>query len=537
MNKIDYLIAAFFIIVIVAALYIRFTYEPPININVNIGSYNGTAYPFEKISIPIEVNNIGSSNIKDMGFEVLVNGNTTMEYSLTIPSGKEAVFYFNYTPTSSGNYNITAIADPAKLYPIVDRQRAMASTKIVVAVPQALEPYAQINPNNIVYIKEANLTNTGALLSIYLSKNYTINLFNFTDLNIPYNLFSSLIGLTYNYINQIGMAYANYTNGSSIYAIWIKGYINEAAVQSAISAIDPNYSIINMDNTSLTFAKLKNTTICSWYSNGWIKNIVYKGGNCESLILSNYSNPIPNNQAFESISNFSPDNATLLGTYEGYYFSSNAPFAAKILAYPNAVIFPSVSENLGSIVCYGVMSNLNNQSYCSTYLFPASHKIGKLGLIMTTTYIPPYNYTLFSLINQSGIVGAVPVNVNLLQKLGGKGKSLQFISGFSNACNIPGFYCSNVNFANGMIYLTLKNTGNSTISINSFECFVQRGFFKKENVTLAPGSEANLNTTCYQNDSIITGIPLGLKVNLALNYTQENVSKTVIGSAIVNFFS
>jgi len=38
MNKIDYLILVFFIAVVLVALYIRFTYQPPVNLDVTLSS-------------------------------------------------------------------------------------------------------------------------------------------------------------------------------------------------------------------------------------------------------------------------------------------------------------------------------------------------------------------------------------------------------------------------------------------------------------------------------------------------------------------
>jgi len=241
MNKIDYLILVFFVAVVLVALYIRFTYQPPVNLEVTLSSSNSTIFPFQKAVVQINVNNVGSSNINGMGFEVLVNGNASREYSLTIPSGKEAVFYFNFTPNTNGTYNITAVADPAKLYPIVDRSKTVATTFINVKAPQALEAYAPISPKGLIYLKEANLTSTGALLATFLDYNYSISELNFADLNLPYTLFTSLIGIAHNYISEIGVAYANYSNGSSIYSIWLKGSINQNAILSALEAVNASY--------------------------------------------------------------------------------------------------------------------------------------------------------------------------------------------------------------------------------------------------------------------------------------------------------
>ncbi len=541
MNKIDYLIAIFFVAVVIVALYIRFTYQPPINLVVNISARRGEVFPFELVSLPIEVSNIGSSNINGMGFSVLVNGNLSREYSLTIPSGKEALFYFNFTPQESGTYNITAIADPAKLYPLVNRKTAEATVLLNVAQPEALMSYAPISPKGLVFAEEANLTSYGSLLALYFAKNYSIPQLNYADLNLPYTLFSSLIALTYNYISRIGIAYGNYTNGSSVYSVWIQGSINENAVKSALEAVNASYSEELVNGLNITYAKLgKNETFCSWYANGWLKNLVYQNmyGNasCLSLIGRNYSNPIPNETSFEKISSFSPANASDLGEFKEFYFPTNSSFAAKIMSFSNAVIFPVINKNIGSDICFGIISNLTNRSYCSTYIFPISNKIGKWGLIRTSTYIYPYNLTLFSFVNQTYILQAVPTNIKLISGFGINGTSFSFVNGFANTCNLQGFGCTNLKFVNGNIYFTLKNLGNESVKINSINCFVERGKVTASNVTILPNGAANFTATCYQNDTQISGVPLGLKVNLAVNYSINNESKTSFGNAIINFF-
>ncbi|MFP3288907.1 MAG: CARDB domain-containing protein [Candidatus Micrarchaeota archaeon] len=537
MNKIDYLILVFFVAVVVVALYIRFTYQPPVNLDLTLSSSNSTIYPFQKAEVQISVDNIGSSNINGMGLEVLVNGNASREYSLTIPSGKEAVFYFNFTPNTYGIYNITAVADPAKLYPIIDRSKTIATTIINVKAPQALEAYAPISSNGLIYLKEANLTSVGALVATFLYYNYSINELNFADLNLPYTLFTSLIGIAHNYISDIGVAYANYSNGSSIYSIWLEGSINQNAILSALQAVNASYTQKEVNGNNVTLAELgKNITLCSWYSNGWIKNIVYKNGSCLSLIDKNYTNPLPNNPAFTKMENFMPNNTVLLADYKAYYFPTNSPYAARILAYSNAVIVPSINQNPVSLVCYGIITNITNQSYCSTYIFQASHKIGKLGLVRTSTFIVPYNFTLFSLVNQSAIISAVPVNINLLKELGANGSSFVFSSGFTNYCNVENFSCINVKFANGQIYFTLKNIMNRSVTINGINCFIGKGKETPANISIAPGSNASLVATCYQNNTIITGIPLGLRVALNVSYVINNERRNALGSAIINFF-
>jgi len=182
-------------------------------------------------------------------------------------------------------------------------------------------------------LEEANFTSTGALVAMFLNYNYSIGELSFADLNLPYTLFTSLIGVAHNYISEIGVAYANYSNRSSIYSIWLKGSINQNAILSALQAVNASYTQKEVNGNNVTFAELgKNITFCSWYSNGWIKNIVFKNGSCLSLIVKNYTNPLPNSPAFTKIENFVPNNTVLLADYKAYYFPTNSPSAARIFS-------------------------------------------------------------------------------------------------------------------------------------------------------------------------------------------------------------
>jgi len=96
-------------------------------------------------------------------------------------------------------------------------------------------------------------------LSTFFDYNYSISELNFADLNLPYTLFTSLIGIAHNYISEIGVAYANYSNGSSIYSIWLKGSINQNAILSALEAVNASYIQKEVNGNNVTFAELEKT--------------------------------------------------------------------------------------------------------------------------------------------------------------------------------------------------------------------------------------------------------------------------------------
>ncbi|MCL4553218.1 MAG: hypothetical protein M1305_06685, partial [Candidatus Marsarchaeota archaeon] len=121
---------ALFAVVLAVALYIRYFSSPTLSIRVGFSrsaaSY-GTVYPYQKLVFNVSLNNTGSSEISDMGVDVLLNGNTTYVYGVTIPQGRSTSVSFNYTPSAPGAYNFTVVADGGRLYNLADRQAASST--------------------------------------------------------------------------------------------------------------------------------------------------------------------------------------------------------------------------------------------------------------------------------------------------------------------------------------------------------------------------------------------------------------------------
>ncbi|MGC8710177.1 MAG: hypothetical protein ACP5RF_01010 [Candidatus Micrarchaeia archaeon] len=547
MEKIDYALVVFFIFIVLIALYFRYYYQPGIDLHVSFGTSNlQNLFPLRQVDLPIIINNTGSSNVDEIGFEVLVKNsenltyNSSTNYRITVPAGKEAIIYFNFTPTEPGNYSVMAIADPAKFYNIVDRSNAQATKYVYVNAPQPAEAYSPITGRNLTYLTEINMSQQGSLVALYLNMNYSLPIFDYTDINLPYTFFSSLITMISPYIRQINVAYANYTNGSSIYSVWIRGYLNPDLVKIALNGTNASVSTYEANGTNVTVAELaKNVSLCSWYSDGWIKSVAYKGpSSCIGLIGANNSNYMPITTESSKFEDFDLANSTLLASYDSYYFPTASFSAEKIFEYGNEFVAPSINENIGDNKCYGIISSVNNQSYCSTYLFQTYGKIMPVGLVRTSEYLPPYNLSVFALTNESLVLEAVPLNVNLLKLLNFSGKSVAFESGFASKCSIAGFGCANVTFASGSITFRLGNEKLYPVKINNVLCSEDgTGMPTKIDSLVNSGSNTLLTAKCYSMNQIISGLPFNLNLKIILNYTSNNVTALSKGNATVNFFS
>ena len=176
MKKEFYFWAMFFIAVAAAAIYFRYYYQPAIGVSVafsaNQSSF-GSVYPFSELRLPVKVSNVGSAAFRNLSVSILVNGNLSSVYLVTMPPGKEATIYYNFTPEGSGAYNISAVADLGKVYNVQNRDSAKSTIRIFVEEPEAPRPYAVIPPGAVNF-SSAQGSAAGLMTAEYIRSAYGI---------------------------------------------------------------------------------------------------------------------------------------------------------------------------------------------------------------------------------------------------------------------------------------------------------------------------------------------------------------------------
>lgn len=532
------------IVVVLFSLYLKLNSTSTIGMFVGISNNvgNNLLYPFQRVIIPINVTNTGSSAITNVVFTIKINGNTSTSYQLTIPVGKNVNIQYNFTPKVAGMYNISVVADPADIYQIANRNNAHNSTFINVSMAQNAMPYLLLPNRNVTSSGSLDLGRAGFLASSFIYQTYGIPSFAPTS---KYDAFVfSVLNLTQQYVRNVSTAYAGYANGDYAYSVWTSGYLSPRIMGVAASA--KGYQAINytLRGRNVTFVDLGNdTTYCSWYDMGWIKNVVYH--NLSFTCLSIYDNttatltsPLQSMNSTVYSKTLAINGSIFLGNYTSRVgndskFGSLAQVGSEFIA-------TSIGSNstIGT-KCYGVINTVNGTSYCSTYILPLQGGIQGIALLRTSSQIGNLNASALSVINNSRIFQAVPIAIGFIKSLNLTGQSAVFNSGFSNSCNfLNSFACNATNFRNGTMSLSITNNLNSTARINSMYCRT-RGNVKSTplNFSLAAHSTANANVTCYTNGNVIAGVPLNLKVSLLLNYTSLNITNTVNGNATVNVFS
>ena len=519
-----YLWAAFFIAVIVISLYFRLYYQAPISLNISMPSYNTTkVYPYQQVSIPITISNTGSSSFSNLTFGLYINGNVSTVYKASIPGSKQALMHFNFTPKSAGTYKISFIADPSKLYNIINRRTARANTTITVSPQQAAAPYANFN-KGALGVDTFELSPLGFAVSTFLVNNFSTTRFSLTTSTNVDNFIYPAVDVYMPYIKKIAVAHAYYTN-YSLASIWISGYINPDSLDQV--AIGKGINVTLSGNVSLI--KLGNsTTACSWYSGGWTKVLIsILGNSCLSYLNKtsafNYS----------ALYNTLNDKNTSILNYSGYI--SNLTYSGDILYKNKTFLYQSLMHGGKGVnfsnTCYGNILNISNTSYCSTNLISGNFMLSKV-----TKLIGNYNVSVWALTNTSNIEQGSSYALGLAEAYNLTGNKTVFVSAFVNKCYLEASLpCSSPAFNYNNITISFSNDFNEPVTINTLGCFLAGNYTPSElGLTVAPGKSASISATCYNNGATLSGIvPLGLEFSLVLNYTVGGKTATSQGYAYI----
>lgn len=530
MRKEAYFWILFAVIVISAAGYARYYYRPALAVSVKFTNDSYSAYPYQNVPIPIIVGNGGSALIRNLNIGVFVNDNLTDVYNVTLPVGKNVTLYFNYTPKLSGRLSITAIADPGNLYNIKDRRGAEGGTLLFVNDYQAPAPYSLLPNTRPDSLEVADMNSGGYLFSSYLSSNYNITEFSLSNINAVNNFLYPIMNLTYNYIAELSFASARY-NGSKIYSFWIRGYLSPAIIRVAATGRNLNTTDYRVGPINVTFVELGyNSTLCSWYSGGWIKSIGYSGsGTCLRFVNASMGSGF----AYRNYS-VGANGGSILANYT--IASSNGLRYGSLVLYQNGTfVYAGIWRNNSKGGCFGVISYLNNVSYCNEVLLQRSGKIGNFSLLRTMAVINNDNVSVLSLVNNSRLFDQVAQNEYIENSLNITGTSSQFVSVLRNSCSFPGSLgCFNISYGISNVTFQIANRMNASIRLNSIGCYWHGGSRPSLlNRTLLKNQTASLTVPCYDRGFAISGVPLNLNLNLFLNYSLNNTSHTLQGKAFI----
>ncbi|MDE1825209.1 MAG: hypothetical protein KGH61_00800 [Candidatus Micrarchaeota archaeon] len=528
-------------VIIVASLYLRefSNQELSLSVQINSSAMNSQIYPYQKLAVPITVQNTGGTPIKSVTLEVLINGSATTSYDVTIPPGKSTTISYNFTPASSGKYNVSVIADPGKLYDVSSRQNAQSAMLVRVLGAEPAASYSLLPEGNTTSYRDATLSASGLILSNFLSRNYVIS--DLSPVSQNDSVVYSLLNISEQYVKNMSASYAKYANGSSAYSVWIRGYLLPSIVGYAVEG--RGYAAVNYTygGKTVMFSNLGNhTTICSWYEGGWIKTVQYTsaGPNCRGIANGTVKTMGPLAAGVNSTiyNKTYVQNSTQIGSFN-YFAGSRNSFAKMLLLNGSVSLIPIISQNTVASGCLGVVTSTQNNTFCTIYTPPAYG----YELLKTTALIGGYNASVFSLVNDSpnNIGLAASEAVGLINGMGLRGPSFNFTSPNLVKCSFnDSFRCSNLTAKGNKIGFNLTNDLGVPVRINAIACYLSIPFaIFRIDVQVPAGGSARLSTVCYQAGVPVNGLLLDPELNLYMNYTYGNSNRLIHGNATVNLLT
>ncbi len=521
-------------ILLIVMFYYNFVKQPqPISVNIKLNSENTTIYPYQLIYATANITNTGKTDFKAVPFGVIYNGSLVDIYNISLPAGEHTLINFTQEPTAPGNYSLEVVVDPNQGSGTISNSSTIKTSIYFNVIPEENPKPAEILSNNNTYEKLQFQDGESYVVTSYLNKDYGLSIFSASDIPSINAFLTPILNLTYSYIKNIYSAEAIYKN-STVYSFWIQGPLTQNLFYQA--AKGANLTVINKttkQNYNVVYIQVdKNTTMCSWYQGGWTKSLAVMGiQNCGSFINESTYNNTPKLQ-----------NANVLPYLGSNDMLENITFKSipgngygKLFVINQSFVFESELPNLGgNPVCYGLINVVNNVSYCSTYIFKNNNNtIGPISLIDTKAYISNYNLSVISLINTTYALEQTNRNIQILKNINYNGVSENFSSGITNNCIFnASISCNNPTFGVNGLTMQLRDLTNQTFKLNKIACYnLGTPTFTVVNKTLGSGITSNVTIPCYENGNTITGVALGLYVNMIMNYTTLNKSYTAIGKA------
>ena len=543
MESIDWIILIAFIAVAAYAAYSLlgpYFIQTPVSIGLSFASQSPSQiYPFEKVNLPLQISNLGSNPIENMNIQVYMNGNAFEYYTVTLPQGKSATISFNFTPDSAGSYAISAAADPGKLYDVADRNAAQSAVYVNVSAYEKADPWSLLPSGNVTSTSYFNGTPLALVTLDLLKSEYGISLLHNSQTTGFDNVFWPMFNVTNQYIRNVSIAYANYSGGSSAYSVWLRAYLVPSVVKDAESGAGLYTLTTQMDGINVTYSRYGKTSVCSWYSEGWIKIVEYSDSNCTSAASGSIAGNYLHGYAYQQ-----PVNITLPGNYSSgginasyAYALGNSRFGiGRMGVLGDGIAVPMVAGNSDTSkrTCYGTISTYGNVSVCSTYLFASGQRgIGPTSVVMSTRLTSRYNASMILFVNTSALSSNLQLATNYLDSLKLNGTGVGFTSALQSSCSFESrFSCTYYNFTNSTLDIGLDSI-NGTSKVVNAQCFYGKAG-KSENESVYVGNSVKeISINCYDGANRISGVALGLNLTVKIGYTVGNSVGDASGSAMI----
>ncbi len=553
-NTIFYLAIAIAIIAVVYIATFGTMHAKTYSVKTALYSSNlSQLYTFNTTKFLLAVNNTGNTYVSGMLVGFYVDGVSLHTYNVSIPVGKTAYIYINYTFAAPGQYSFKAISDPAKILNLLPGSTTTAVLTANVSNTTAPEPFSSIPNTNISSSHSFQLLgNTFPFLSL-LYGDYNISVLD--SIYAPSGNIAAGIGKnTYGAINISYGVYAKYANGSYAQSLWLQGASSTFYIAQIASSFISIKNVSESHNGTWEFLLENNTSLCIGFSGGWTKILTYhsRSGNYSCVGISesvHNQSEVPRIRAltqnapllFNYSSKLEYVNSTYLGSSLG--ISGSTLSVTKMYQNKHGMFIgyikesartPSANNSTGE--CYGLLSN---GKICSVFVLPKSTPTTSANVLLveTTEVVGNHTARLYSLVNATSEADANYNAVHLLEAINMSGLPMTWNSPFSSKCvlNSTALSCNFLKFysQNSTAVLHITNLANRSVELTQGACYMS-GMRQNEteNVTLVPHGAANLTVKCR-----IIPLPMIGMMNsytLELNYTVGSASNWAYGTLNVS---
>ncbi len=540
------------VIVIIAAvsIYLYRISNQVYSISVDVKNITTTRiYPYQTIHLNVTIANRGVQAVSDMFVNLYSNNSEVGSYKVSLPARTSTHILANYTYNYSGNYSFEAVADPAHVLNIVNRNTTQSGILITVLPPSQPEIYTSIPNNGINYTQSFTLSSGGVALVSYLDNFYNLSVAE-GMLGINRQIFDPLFSDIQGMVTNVNGAYAEYNSGEKAYVVWLQGIANNQTINTVLNTFRFQHTTSSADGVVKDYYIDNSTTsICSFYQDGWTKVIVYYNASepftCLSVTAKNYT-PTTSSRIIASLKN-----DTQLEHYQtGFYYTNYSSLGSSLIDSNSTLGFVNLFQNsyglflstiLGrpkpfntssNVTCSGLIYRNGTNNICSSYVLPIKTANSSISLINTSELTSNYIIELYSLVNTSDLLNAHYNGAHLINALDINESSVNFTSPFKNSCNLNnasiGCRVESFNNANNTGVVRITNNFSSEIRIKSVACYMPgERVNETQSVNVTPSSLANLTVRCYN-----VPIPATSAVSsytFVMNYTLLNKSRLAVG--------
>lgn len=543
---------ALFVVVVIAAVIAAAEFTSnSYSLSVIMAS-NRTAiiFPYHTSLFTIKVSNNGGSAIKNLIVGLYLNGTELKHYTVTIPGHNNVTLSANYTYRTSGTFYFQAVADPGKLLNVANRNGTESGVLVNVTAPELPNVYKSIPNGNVVDTQSFVLSGTGMYSTSAIAQTYNLKLMN-AVFGSSKNMTAKIFENIYGYIAYAFGASTDYANGTSAYSVWLQGTVTPDLVGLVTSTFRVPMSNATVNGTRIVVARTGNqTSMCTSYSNGWTKMLVYynnsKNATCLSFMGREYQ-PTESNTLVDALnsskeitryqSGFMYANSTKLGSSLPY---SNSAFGVINFFQNDYGLFAGyVQRSVNAVditanrTCYGITYDNGNTHMCSYITVPTDFSMAQgYGLVNTTEVTANYTVTLYSLVNESNLLAAHQNGAALINALRINGSSARWVQAQKNTCqfNDPSLGCSinSFDYYNNTANLSVRNRLGSPINITGVGCHLPGVKYNAlVNGTVKGNSATSLKFECYNMVSALTSVE---NYEITMNYTRGGINSVAIGT-------